>query len=218
VRLHRRRVYVLTNRPDYFDPSHFLSFVQVSGGFVQVLLVAISLAALFGCGQRTPVQAASEIATNRAPVSEQDFMINAVQAHLAEIDMARAATTHSKNKEVKSFAKTILKEHTTGLQELQKLMSSKGVPPPRATTSAMKQDIERMSALSGAEFDREFVNMMVSDHQKTLELFRGVSFTAHDTDIQDYVDSMIPKLDKHLRRAQELQSKLFSSPAAAPHS
>jgi putative membrane protein len=70
-----------------------------------------------------------------------------------------------------------------------------------------------MESLSGPEFDREFINMMVTGHEKTLELFRSVSFTAHDTDVQDYVDAMIPKLDKHLRKAQELQSKLFSGRA-----
>jgi putative membrane protein len=72
-----------------------------------------------------------------------------------------------------------------------------------------------MASLSGAEFDREFVNMTVSDHQETLELFRHTSETAHDTDLQDYVDAMIPKLDKHLRSAEQLQSKLFSNPPPA---
>ena len=89
-------------------------------------------------------------------------------------------------------------------------MQGKNIAQPDTFDDETKQDIDRMASLSGSEFDREFINMMVTDHQRTLELFRSVSLTAHDTDVQDYVDGMIPKLDKHLRKAQELQSKLFS--------
>ena len=68
-----------------------------------------------------------------------------------------------------------------------------------------KQDIDRMASLSGAEFDREFMNMVVTDHQRTLELFRSVSLTAHDTDVQD------------LRRWNDSQTRqaLEKSPGAA---
>jgi putative membrane protein len=92
-------------------------------------------------------------------------------------------------------------------------MREKDVAQPETFNAETKQDIDRMANLSGSEFDREFINMMVAGQETTLELFRRVSVVAHDTDIQDYVDGMIPKLDNHLRKAQELQSKLFSRPA-----
>jgi len=140
-------------------------------------------------------------------------MARAALAHLADLDMARVARMHSKNGAVTSYAGMILKEHQESLQDLTKLMREKNIAQPDTFDGETKQDIDRMASLSGSEFDREFINMMVSGHEKTLELFRSVSFTAHDTDVQDYVDGMIPKLDKHLRKAQELQSKLFSERA-----
>jgi len=140
-------------------------------------------------------------------------MTKAAAAHLADLDMARIAKMHSKNGAVKSYAGLILKEHQESLQDLTKLMRQKNVAQPQTFDGDMKQDIDRMASLSGSEFDREFINMMVTGHQKTLDLFRSVSFTAHDTDVQDYVDATIPKLDKHLRKAQELQSTLFSGTA-----
>jgi len=140
-------------------------------------------------------------------------MTQAAEAHLADLDMARAAKMHSKNGAVKSYAGLILKEHQESLQDLTKLMRQKNIAQPQTLDGETKQDIDRMASLSDPEFDREFINMMVAGHEKTLELFRSVSFTAHDTDVQDYVDVTIPKLDKHLRKAQELQSKLFSGRA-----
>src|SRR5438132_263802 len=177
-----------------------------------VLVLFLSHFGLHGCIQRGHVEAAAESPSDRT-ISEHDFMTKAAEAHLAHLDMARVAKMHSKNGSVKSYAGMILKDHQDGLQDLTRLMKEKNIAQPDTFDGETKQDIDRMASLSGAEFDREFINMMVSGHEKTLELFRSVSLTAHDTGVQDYVDGMIPKLDKHLRKAQELQSKLFSGRA-----
>jgi len=177
-----------------------------------LLVLFLSHFGLYGCIQRGHVEAATENPKDGA-ISEQDFMARATEVHLAHLDMARVARMHSNNGAVKSYAGTVLKDYQEGLQDLARLMRDKNIAQPDTFDGETKQDIDRMGTLSGSEFDREFINMMVSGHQKTLELFRSVSFTAHDTEVQDYVDGMIPKLDKHLREAQELQSKLFSGPA-----
>ena len=167
---------------------------------------------LHGCIQRAHVEAAAEVSSDDS-ISERDFMTKAAAAHLADMEMARVAKMHSKNGAVKSYAGLILKEHQESLQDLTKLMRQKNIAQPQTFDGDLKQDIDRLASLSGSEFDREFINMMVAGHEKTLELFRSVSFSAHDTDVQDYVDATIPKLDTHLKKAQELQSKLFSGRA-----
>jgi putative membrane protein len=168
---------------------------------------------LYGCKGDDAVQAAGENPDGANLPPEKDFMVKAAQAHLAEIGMARLARLRSKDGGVKRYAAAVLKDHTAALENLNKLMAEKDVPEPKMISAQSGQDMARAWQLSGPEFDREFANMMVSDHQKALELFRNTSYAAHDTDIQDYVDELIPKLDKHLMNAQEMQSKLFSGRA-----
>jgi putative membrane protein len=177
-----------------------------------LLLAVFFSLGLHGCIERARVEAAAESPPDDS-ISEQEFMRKAAEAHLADLDMARVAKMHSKSGAVKSYAGLILKEHQEGLQDLTKLMRQKNIAQPETFDGETKRDIDRMAGLSGSEFDREFINMMVTGHEKTLELFRGVSFSAHDIDVQDYVDATIPRLDKQLRKAQELQSKLFSGRA-----
>jgi len=69
-----------------------------------------------------------------------------------------------------------------------------------------------MKSLQGGEFDREFVNMVVAEHQKTVEMFRDQQSTAQDPDLKKYVDDTLPILEMHLEKAQRLQTKLFSAP------
>jgi putative membrane protein len=214
-----RGFYVFTYRPYCFDPAYHLPFLPVSRRPVgrsrrsPSLLLVLFLwhFGLYGCIQRAHVEAAAESPPDE--VTEQDFLTTAAAADLAALDMARVGKMHSKNGAVKSYAGMILKDRQQSLQDLTRLMREKNVTQPDTFDDETKQDIDRMATLSGSEFDREFINMMVAHQEKTLELFRGVSLTAHDTAVQDYVDGMIPILDKHLRKAQELQSKLFSGRA-----
>ncbi len=185
--------------------------VRIDQSFPAPLILLVFVATgLYGCGQSDHVEAAGEVPAAADVSPERDFMVKAAQLHLAEIGMARLANLRSKNRGVKSFAGMAVKNHTAALEQLKKLMMKKQLPEWKTIEPQAGPDIARAWQLSGPEFDREFANMMVADHQRTLELFRNTSYAAHDIDIQDYVDEWIPKLDKQLMKAQELQSKLFS--------
>jgi putative membrane protein len=212
--------YVLTNRFDCFDSLNHLPFLPVStksgrrsqSSLSLLLLLFLGHFALYGCVQRGHVEAATELPPDVSAISEKDFMVQATEAHLADLNMVRLARMHSQDAAVKRYAGTVFKDRQESLELLTALMRKKEIAQPDTLNANAKQDIDRMAILYGSEFDREFINMMVAGHEKTLELFRSVSVAAHDPAVQDYVDGMIPKLDKDLKRAQELQSKLFSHP------
>ena len=161
---------------------------------------------------RNSVQAAREDGRGNAPEAtpaEQDFMMKAAQANLAEVDMARIAMQKSQNPDVKDFANMIDKDHTSALEDLTDLMQQKGMSQPNILSPDAKTDIEKMTALSGFEMDREFVNTMVADHQKAIEMFRDHINIAQSPDVKKYAEDLLPQLEMHLEKAQKLQSKLF---------
>jgi len=88
-------------------------------------------------------------------------------------------------------------------------MNDTGVSLPSTLTPDMKAEIETMTALSGAELDREFANNMVMTHQKEVEMFRDQAEMAQTPDVKKYAEDMLPRLEMHLQKAQRLQSKLF---------
>ena len=173
------------------------------------LVIALSVLALSACNRSSGVQAAREDRPPNATPAEQDFMMKATQAHLSEMDMARLAMQKSQNSDVRDFANMIQSDHTNALEDLTDLMKDKNVPQPSTLTPETKADIEKMTGLSGAQFDREFVNMMVSDHQKAVEMFRDFVAIGQNPEIKKYAEDLLPKLEMHLEKAQKLQSKLF---------
>lgn len=61
-----------------------------------------------------------------------------------------------------------------------------------------------LSQKSGAEFDREFVEMMVEDHREDLELFREQADQANDSQVRQFASRHASVLQGHLDRAEML--------------
>jgi putative membrane protein len=187
------------------QPSRYLLF-----SFLLSTLITVGLS---GCNRDNRVQAAREDRRDAVSPAEQDFTMKAAQANLAEIQVARLAIERSQNKDVKGFADMLVKDHTSALEKLRNLMMDYNLPQTATLPADAKQEIDRLAALSEGDFDREFANMMVSDHQKAIELFHDEFGTAQNHDIREYVEGVLPKLEEHLKKAQELQSSLFNSAA-----
>jgi putative membrane protein len=174
------------------------------------LIVVIAAVGLTACNRDHTVEAARE--DRQQPTgtpAEQDFMMKAAQANMAEIEIARFAMQKSQNSDVKDYANMIQSDHTSALEDLTDLMKEKGVSLPRTLNPETKMDIEKMTALSGADFDREFANMMVADHQKVIEMYRDEANIVENPDVLKYAEDMLPKLEMHLEKGQRLQSRLF---------
>jgi putative membrane protein len=178
-------------------------------GFVAL----IALSGLVACSRDRGAEAAREAQPPSVSPAAQDFTMKAMQGNLAEVDMARIALQKTDNTDVRDFAHMIQSDHNSALRDLSELMKDTNVPQARTLAPEIQQDISRMNNLTGPEFDREFVNMMVSDHQKAVEMFRDQEAIAQNSEVKDYIEDWLPKLEMHLDKAKQLQSKLFSQPA-----
>ncbi len=176
----------------------------------RLICVFLVLLLLNACTSGDRVHAADEDRNkNSFSPAEEEFTKQVTQMHLAEIEMARLAQQKSDDQDLQKYADMIIKDHMSSLVDLTDLTKDKNIPQEKSLSPETQRDINRMSLLTGPDFDREFANMMVSDHQKAILLFRDESKTAQNPDLKSYVDGMLPKLEKHLLKGQELQSRLF---------
>ena len=178
------------------------------------LVFGLALCSLTACSRDRGVEAARDDQTPSVTPAEQDFMMKVAQGQMGEIEIARFAFKKSTNNDVKDYANMIERDHTSALNTLATLMKDKNVSQQKGLTPDAQQAISTLNGLTGPEFDREFINVMVTDHQKVLGMFRDQQATVQDTQLKDYVEEMIPTLEMHLDKAQQLQSKLFSSPTS----
>src|SRR5438046_4345661 len=176
--------YVRSSRPDPFDSYPLLFPVPVTLMRItrQVLYFLLVVAALSvaACNRGDNVEAAREKRQPTVTPAEQEFLMKAADANLSNIDVARLAMHKSQNSDVKDFANMIQSDDASALEDLTNLMNDKGVSLPNTLSPEMKTEIETMTALSGAELDREFANMMVAQLQKEI----GMRSEEHTSELQ----------------------------------
>jgi putative membrane protein len=99
-------------------------------------------------------------------------------------------------------------DHDNALQQLVELMEKNGIAQPKTLTEERTDAVDKMQGLSGGAFDREFVNVMVQDHQKAVGAFRQEVDIAQNADVRDYAKNMLPMLERHLKDARDLQNEI----------
>jgi putative membrane protein len=71
-----------------------------------------------------------------------------------------------------------------------------------------QENTNKMMGLSGDAFDREYMNMMVKDHEKAVKDFEKVSTKAKDPDVRAFAAKTLPTLREHLQQARDIQSRV----------
>ena len=73
-------------------------------------------------------------------------------------------------------------------------------------SSSERREYDKLSKKTGAEFDREYMKEMVSDHKKDVKDFESAAKKADDPDIKSFASSTLPTLQQHLEMAQSTEA------------
>lgn len=74
-----------------------------------------------------------------------------------------------------------------------------------------RASLEKLRSLKGAEFDKEFVRVMIKDHQMALDHLTSAKSQINDPEYVSLIDKLTPTLKQHLTMAQKLQDSLSKS-------
>lgn len=138
------------------------------------------------------------------PFTDQQFVERASAAGLAEVDLAKLALKHATSEDVKSFARHMIDDHSKANKELDRIADTKNLA--RATTMNKKHRAlaEKLSGLTGADFDREYMKHMVSDHKEAVALFERAARDGQDPAIKEFASKTLPTLREHLKMARKI--------------
>lgn len=136
------------------------------------------------------------------------FAIEVAQNNMAEIELGRLATQKGQNPQVKQFAQRLIADHTRAGNELKLVATDKNITLPTEVRPEQKENHDRMSRLSGAEFDRAFMEAMVQSHDRSVNTFQDQANNGTDAEIKAFATKTLPTLQEHLRMARELNDAI----------
>ena len=211
------------------------SLLRVSLAVTASLLLAFSMSALAqGVGSPgnankqltdannkagTAMQSSSNRSTNsKASASkpsraDDKFMKKVAEDNLAEIDLGQLAAEKASSSQVKQFAQMVVDDHTKAYKELQQVAASQGITLPDKPKSSEQSEKQRLENIAGDQFDKTYMDRIVSDHINDVNAFRDEIQDGHDSAVKDFANKILPKLEEHLQKAESVNSVVKSGKA-----
>jgi putative membrane protein len=151
-----------------------------------------------------------------AKLSADEVKIVAHLHHVNQMEITMGKDAKAKGTAaVKRYGEMLIKDHTTADKELAAMAKKKGVakipaaaPATETEKAEMKKEHDDMAGLKklkGADFDREYLRMMVEGHEKELAKSDVFISTAQDMDLKTALEARKTTLQRHADAAKELQ-------------
>jgi putative membrane protein len=152
--------------------------------------------------------ALSAQSANRLATADNTFVTKAAQGGMAEVELGNLAKTNASNDDVKSFGDQMVTDHGKANDELKSIAAKKGITLPTSLDSKHQAEVNRLSKLKGADFDREYMKLMVADHRMDVSEFRKEADHGSDPDIKAFAAKTLPTLQNHLQMAESTDAKV----------
>lgn len=134
-------------------------------------------------------------------------MKTAALGGMMEVDLGKLAAENAADAKVKAFAAKMVADHTKANNELKTIAQESGITLPDKYPADVSAHIDEMKKLKGADFDAHYMDMMVNDHVKTLDLFRTAGLRKDA--LKDFATRTLPVLENHYKMAVEIKAGLM---------
>ena len=158
--------------------------------------------------------AASASAQSNATINDAQIAHIVVTANQVDIDAGQLATKMATNPEVKKFGTTMVTDHTGVNKAAVELATRlKVTPEDNATSKALKaggeKNVAHLKTLSGAAFDKAYVDHEVAYHTQVLEAIdKTLVPNAKNAELKALIVKVRPAFVAHLEHARSLQKTL----------
>src|SRR5437899_6655685 len=120
----------------------------------------------------TATIASAQNTANRMGSPDNTWMTKAAQGGMAEVELGKLAQTQGSSDAVKQFGQRMVDDHTKANEELTRIAADKGITLPSGLDAKNQATKDRLSKLSGKDFDRAYMEDMVKDHRGDVAEFK----------------------------------------------
>jgi putative membrane protein len=139
---------------------------------------------------------------------DKKFLAKAAQSDQNEIALSKLAEQKATDPAVKAFAEKMIAEHTKMTEGMKPFAESWGVTPPTGPDEDCQKELDKLNKLSGKDFDKEYIDQMVTDHSKALSAFTKEAKDTKDVKFQAVVIQDKTAVAAHKNMAYDLKQKL----------
>lgn len=136
------------------------------------------------------------------------FATEAANAGMTEVAAGKVAAEKATNAQVKEFANMMVTDHTKVNEELMEIAKKKNITLPTAPDADHQKMLTDLSAKSGKDFDKAYVDAMVEGHKKVESMLEDASKNCKDADLMAFATKTLPAVKMHLAKIEAIQKSM----------
>jgi putative membrane protein len=133
---------------------------------------------------------------------DAEFVKKASAGGLAEVKLGQLAQQKASSPAVKQFGKQMETDHSKANEELQTASSSGGMTASTSMDAKSQALYDKLSGMSGSQFDHAYVQAMIKDHKEDIAEFAREAKAGHDPHVKAFAAKTLPTLKEHLTMAE----------------
>lgn len=143
----------------------------------------------------------SSVPSSNPPMSER------VPGTTNEVTLGKLAAEKGSTDAVKQFGQRMVDDHTKANEELKKIATAQSLSIPDSIDKKHQSRVDKLSKLTGAEFDRAYIKDQLKDHQQDVREFQDEAQNGSDAAVKDFAGKTLPTLQEHLAMVKELNKE-----------
>jgi len=143
--------------------------------------------------------------------ADASFMKTLAMGGMAEVEAGKLAKTKASNQDVKDFADKMVSDHSKNNEQLKTLAKQKQVDLPTSVDADHVAEKAKLEKASGADFDAQYMDGQVKDHQQTVQLLQHEVDSGQDASVRAFAQETLLVVQHHLKIAKEIQAKVSHS-------
>jgi putative membrane protein len=180
---------------------------------ILALAIAVSAAACERPAENTAPPAGTAPAADARPTGTsgesadaQQFVNDLGSGNMTEIDLGRLAQQKAVSLEVRAFGEMLVRDHTKALDALKQAAATQNLQVPAMVNEKHRELRDRLSMLTGSEFDREFIGAMIDAHEATVKKLEDRKDAGADA-LQQFASTILPTVQQHLEQAKQIRDR-----------
>lgn len=137
-------------------------------------------------------------------IDDKKFVKDAAEGGLTEVELGKLALQKSSSDDVKQFAQKMVDDHSKANDQLKQVADQDKIDVPAAIDSKHQSRIDKLSKLSGDQFDKAYIKDQLKDHETDVHEFQLEANSGTDPNVKSFASTTLPTIQQHLDLVKNL--------------
>jgi putative membrane protein len=145
---------------------------------------------------------------NQISSTDRQFLQEASLSSVWKVDLGKIALRQAASKDIQDFSSQMIKDQGKIGLDLKALTQRKGIILSGDVDVVRRNTSAFLSQEYGAAFDRNYISLMMDEHQRDIALYREETEKGKDVDIRAFARRIVGKLEEYAGRAKKILQEL----------